>query len=492
MVIIGRIMKFLKHWKYLLILIVIALIAVSIVLIIKNKGTGKEKDIVETLAEEYNDTMDKEVKEQEGSCLKESGYYVSSSDLFQNYFFKCPDGWVLLEKDNGSRVLIKNDNNSDGNSLESVFFIVERLSNPRTGLSPEDIINNYMDIANDPGMEVEILEEESFYIEDNRKMEIAGYKYNSALSPYTKEIDLISYIQNGNYIYLIKYMGSNIEENKAKETFKNIISTFSFNDKLKAVKKADKNTSINILILGLDSGMGRDWSSNNARSDINIILHINLETCKGTMVTIPRDLWVSIPGHNDGKINGAYTMGGIELAIQTFEDFTGLDIDNYIITDFDGFIPLIDFLGGVTVEINENLADSFSGCYLNKGVHLLNGEQALALCRNRHRSGDGTTQSGAWAREKESAKVILGLIEQKSTLEKIIMLPAFINYLVKYTWTDLSFGDILKILPVVGKLDSINVSIKGVPSYSKMIGKASAVVHYEEETAQLFEEIKNQ
>ena len=104
MVIIGRIMKFLKHWKYLLILIVIALIAVSIVLIIKNKGTGKEKDIVETLAEEYNDTMDKEVKEQEGSYLKESGYYVSSSDLFQNYFFKCPDGWVLLEKDNGIKL----------------------------------------------------------------------------------------------------------------------------------------------------------------------------------------------------------------------------------------------------------------------------------------------------------------------------------------------------------------------------------------------------
>ena len=55
----------------------------------------------------------------------------------------------------------------------------------------------------------------------------------------------------------------------------------------------------------------------------------------------------------------------MNLLYKTIENLSGLKIDNYIITDFDGFIPLIDFLGGVTVEVGENLNDGFSGCYLS-------------------------------------------------------------------------------------------------------------------------------
>ncbi|MFO7972317.1 MAG: LCP family protein, partial [Desulfobacterales bacterium] len=73
----------------------------------------------------------------------------------------------------------------------------------------------------------------------------------------------------------------------------------------------------------------------------------------------------------------AHAIGGNELAVETIEEFSGLEIDNYIITDFDGFVPLIDFLGGVTIEVTEDLSDGFSGCYLDKGVHHLDGTQAL-------------------------------------------------------------------------------------------------------------------
>ncbi len=277
-----------------------------------------------------------------------------------------------------------------------------------------------------------------------------------------------------------------------REAFTDFLSTFAFESGISPTRSEDGSLSTNILILGVDSGLGREGGRKSARSDINMIVHINLETHEATIVTVPRDLWVPINGHNDGKINGAYTMGGPGLAVKTFEDFSGLEIDNYIITDFDGFIPLIDFLGGVTIEVNENLADGFSGSYLSIGVHHLNGEQALALCRNRHRSGDGTTQGGAWAREKEAAKVIKALYEQKTTLERIIALPAFANFLLRYTWTDLDFVDILKLLPVLGNIDSNDISIRGVPSYSQMIGKASAVVYYEDETKQLFEEVAGQ
>jgi len=303
---------------------------------------------------------------------------------------------------------------------------------------------------------------------------------------------MLTYVSDGDHIYIMKYMSSGIETGPAQDSFTGFLSTFSFEGGISQTREEDGSSSMNILILGVDSGMGREWGRNSARSDINMILHINPETHQSTIVTIPRDLWVPITGHNDGKINGAHAMGGPELAVETFENFSGLEIDNYIITDFDGFVPLIDFLGGVTIEVNEDLADGFSGSYLSKGVHHLNGEQALALCRNRHRKGDGTTPGGAWAREREAAKVIKALYEQKTTLEKIIALPAFGNFLLKYTWTDLDFTDMLKLLPVLGNLDPNDISIRGVPSYSQMIGKASAVVHYEEETKQLFEEIANQ
>ncbi|MCL4417264.1 MAG: LCP family protein, partial [Actinobacteria bacterium] len=194
----------------------------------------------------------------------------------------------------------------------------------------------------------------------------------------------------------------------------------------------------------------------------------------------------------EGKINGAHAFGGNELTVKTIEELSGLKIDNYVITDFDGFIPLIDFLGGVTVEVGEDLSDDFSGCYLTKGVHHLDGQQALSLARNRHRAGDGSTQSGAFARERESAKIVVGLLEQKSTFERIMAMPLAVNYLLNYTWTDLRFLDIIKLLPVLGKIKSSDIEITGIPSWPQTFGNASAVAYDKEATAELFEEVANQ
>ena len=125
-------------------------------------------------------------------------------------------------------------------------------------------------------------------------------------------------------------------------------------------------------------------------------------------------------------------------------------------------------------------------------MHHLNGVTALALCRNRHRQGDGTTQPGAFAREREAAKVIVALLDQKSTFERIVSIPLYINYLLRYSWTDLGFIDILRLLPILGKIKSSDINITTIPSWSETIGNASAVVYDREATAELFEEIKNQ
>ncbi|MBC8386710.1 MAG: LCP family protein [Actinobacteria bacterium] len=483
-------MKFRDYLKYLLIFIVVGIIAVSIVFAI-NKNKTKEDEVTkeEQIEEEDLDigredaveVKEEAVEDKEEVEISEEDYYVSRSDNFKNYSFICPDNWVLFEENDGSRILIKNDLGSRG--MECFFILVEPLSSIKN-LKNDDIIQKYTDITCELDG-AELMEEEILFI-DGLSAKLNGYGYNSLMDEYFKEIDLLSFIKKDGYIYLIKYMSSNIDIEDAKKTYKDFISTFSFTRDVERVKEDSRSTSINILILGDDSAYDRAGGRVSGRADIIILLNVNLEIYDGTIITIPRDTWVNIPDHGEGKINGARAVGGNELMVRVVEELSGLEIDNYIITDFDGFKPLIDFLGGVTIEIEEDLADGFSGCYLSKGIHHLNGEQALALCRNRHREG------GAYAREEESAKVILALYEQKTTFEKIISLPAFVNFLLNYTWTDFTFNDILKLLPAFGKVKASDIRITTIPSWPQMIGDVSAVVYDEEATMKLFEQIKNQ
>jgi LCP family protein required for cell wall assembly len=426
-------------------------------------------------------------------------YYVSSSEDFDNYSFACPDGWKLYATKSGAGAILQNDINVESKN-ESIFISVDNISGFDQLQSETGISDAYTGSIKIDGT-VKLKDEETVSI-GSETAKLMGYSYKSSLNnpedksestnPDLTNIDLFTYVKKGDVLYSIKYIGKNVEETGAKETFKKFLEGFSLNEKVQQQKQKDKNNSVNILILGDDSGMGRAGGRVSGRTDIIIILHLNLDTCKGTAVTIPRDTWVDIPGHGEGKINGAHAFGGNELTIQTIENLSGLKIDNYIITDFDGFVPLIDFLGGVTVEVGENLNDGFSGCYLSKGVHHIDGTTALALARDRHRAGDGSTQGGAFAREREAAKIIVALLDQKSTFERIIAMPAFVNFLLKYTWTDLKLLDILRLLPVLGKIKTADIELAGLPSWSQTVGNASAVVYNVEAAAELFEEIKNQ
>ena len=477
---------------FLTIGLISSLVLLSISSCSKNGDSGKSTE-QQTPASVAETSAERTAPETTATATTEEkkNYYVSSSEEFLNYSFICPEGWQLLDSGDGSRILIKNPD-STGNKTESIYIIVEPLEKMGELKTDEQIYKSYADDAAKEGKAV-MLEDEKMSIDGN-DANLAGYEYKSLLNDdeNIKNIDYFIFIKKDNFIYAVKYIGQNIEDWQAKKTITDFISTFTFDDKVEKLKEKDKNSSMNILILGDDSAFDRPGGRVNGRTDIIIIFHINLDSGKGTVVTVPRDTWVNIPGHKEGKINGAHAIGGNELTVQTIEEFSGLTIDGYIITDFDGFKPLIDFLGGVTVEVGENLSDGFSGCYLTKGVHHLNGEQALALCRNRHRSGDGSTQGGAFAREKEAAKVVTALLEQKSTFEKLIALPLLINFFLKYTWTDLQFKDILRLLPILGKVKTGDIEITGVPSWPQNVGKASAVVYDKEATQELFDQIKNQ
>jgi cell envelope-related function transcriptional attenuator common domain len=230
---------------------------------------------------------------------------------------------------------------------------------------------------------------------------------------------------------------------------------------------------VNFIIWGDDSGMGRPGGRVSGRTDQNLFVHLNLDTQKAVIVPIARDTWTAIPGHGTSKINGAHAMGGNDLAERTFEQFTGIPIDFYVITDFDGFIPLIDALGGVTVTVEENISDDFSGCYMTPGTWTINGTQALALCRARH--GRSLYGGGAFAREYQAAMLVKELLMQKRGIVNSSNLPDVLNMLSGFVWSNISLDMAGRILPAMLSMGDGDVSIQQFKEWPQNYGNASAV-----------------
>ena len=242
---------------------------------------------------------------------------------------------------------------------------------------------------------------------------------------------------------------------------------------------------VNFIIWGDDSAADRAGGRVSGRTDTNIFVHLNLDTRKAYLVTIPRDTWFG-----GRKINGYHASGGHDYAVSKFEQFVGGKIDFYAITDFDGFPPLIDWMGGVTVTVEENIADGFSGCYLGPGVHHINGAQALAL--SRARKGRTLYGGGAYAREKQAAMMLAELLLQKKGMVSSGNLAGFMGTLGNFIYTNISLAQAQEILPVLLSLNREDIVITTFNSWPQWFGNASAVGYNEAEKNQFFQNILNQ
>jgi LCP family protein required for cell wall assembly len=150
---------------------------------------------------------------------------------------------------------------------------------------------------------------------------------------------------------------------------------------------------MNILVAGIDTRggltrrqqlrlhVGRTVSSN---SDTLMVVHVPASRNHITVVSLPRDTWVNIPGHGMNKINAANGLGGPALMVRTVEQATGLVINDYVEVDFLGFVRVIDALGGVNICLPFAVNDSYSGLRMAAGRHHVNGVTALEYARDRH------------------------------------------------------------------------------------------------------------
>ncbi len=175
-----------------------------------------------------------------------------------------------------------------------------------------------------------------------------------------------------------------------------------------ALAEADTNTDVTdvldestgdltFLVVGSDSREGLDDLTNfgvagGERSDVIMLVRLDNEG-RAQMLSIPRDLWVDIPGNGKNKINSAYSFGGPQLLIQTLKQELGVEINHYVEIDFVGFMELIDELGGIDIFFPNPARDESSGLDVEAGMQRLDGKQALAYARSRKYQ---ELQDGRW------------------------------------------------------------------------------------------------
>jgi LCP family protein required for cell wall assembly len=188
----------------------------------------------------------------------------------------------------------------------------------------------------------------------------------------------------------------------------------------------------NYLVVGSDSRDGltaaekkelHTGSDSGQRTDSMMILHVGSNG--NTLLSLPRDSYVTIPAFTGEsgkkypatthKLNTAYSWGGAKLLTQTVEYNTGLRIDHYAEIGFDGFVNLVNSLGGVDMCLDKAVKDTASGADLKAGCQTLNGAQSLAFVRQRHQMADQDL-----GRMKNQQKFLSTLAEQAASPSTIL------------------------------------------------------------------------
>ena len=153
------------------------------------------------------------------------------------------------------------------------------------------------------------------------------------------------------------------------------------------------------------------------RTDSIILVHVPSSGGKASLVSIPRDSYVPIPGHGSNKINAAFAFGGAKLLTQTIEQNTGIYLDGYLEIGFAGFANVVDSLGGVDVCVPFDMNDQDAAIDLKKGCQTLDGPTALGYVRAR--KSDPRGDIGRAERQRQ----FLGAVLKKAATPSTVLIP---------------------------------------------------------------------
>jgi LCP family protein required for cell wall assembly len=182
-------------------------------------------------------------------------------------------------------------------------------------------------------------------------------------------------------------------------------------------------SALTFLLVGTDSrsedtapGVTADGSRSAA--EVVMVAHVAGDRRSATVVSIPRESWVDIPGRGPGRVSGAYTAGGPSLLIRTVEQLTALRIDHFAIIDFAGFRSMVDTVGGVDIE-----TAAPAGSAAPPRVSHMNGAQALAYLRD----GAGLNTGDRARRQQNTLRAMMEKAASGDTLTDPVRLYDFLD-----------------------------------------------------------------
>ena len=165
--------------------------------------------------------------------------------------------------------------------------------------------------------------------------------------------------------------------------------------------------NVNLLLLGCDEREG----DTAARADVIMVATIRPEEKQVSIFSIPRDTRVEMEGHGKDKINHAMAYGGIPLVQSSVENLLGIQIDHTVKVNFDGFINVIDALGGINIDVPCRMYKPLEDIDLLPGYQTLDGSEALAFVRWR---GDGTGDYGRIERQQQFISAVTAKVKDMS------------------------------------------------------------------------------
>lgn len=207
---------------------------------------------------------------------------------------------------------------------------------------------------------------------------------------------------------------------------------------------------INVLLVGKES----------TNSDTMIIASYNKKTGKIVLSSCLRDTYAPIEDRGWRKLNASFPLGGIGLTINTINQIYELDIQRYVTVDFDGFVKIVDILGGVEVDVSEVEATALNDTYhlnLSPGVQTLDGSTALCYSRIRKGAGDD------YARTARQRKVITAALNKMFNTRNPAKVTKLVSEGIKYVKTNLELDEIYSLISGFMSLENTSIDSVQVP-----------------------------
>ena len=259
---------------------------------------------------------------------------------------------------------------------------------------------------------------------------------------------------------------------------------------------------LNILLMGIDRRPGEPFIS---RTDSIMLISFNPETEEISVLSIPRDLYVVIPGRGRDRINTAFVYGasgsdpaaGAALAMQTVSYNLGVNVDHYVLVDFSAVIQSVDAIGGIDVNVPFEIYDptypdmnyGFDPLHIPAGLQHLNGEMALKYARTRHVDND----FGRAARQQQVLMAVRSKALSLGVTDMLTQAPFLWQQLREGVRTDLSYEQMLQLAKSVSTIPDENfrtavLNYDYVVSYRTDAG-ASVLVLINDRAAALIQEM---